>query len=101
MENRITVKTPDHEDYDVILAEDFRTLPEHLRKMNLSPDKVCIISDTHTRPLYEAEIVSLLKEIYRILSVSASKPEKNTRTLNPLKACMISCWKTVSQGKAC
>ncbi|MCI1721366.1 MAG: 3-dehydroquinate synthase [Lachnospiraceae bacterium] len=87
MENRITVKTPDHEDYDVILAEDFRTLPEHLRKMNLSPDKVCIISDTHTRPLYEAEIVSLLKEIYLdpfCFSFEAGEEHKNLESIEGL-----------------
>ncbi|MCR5773601.1 MAG: 3-dehydroquinate synthase [Lachnospiraceae bacterium] len=63
MEESLFVKTGEDTGYDIILAHDYISLPEHIEKLGFKGRKICIISDSNVFPLYGDIVKEQLKPV--------------------------------------
>jgi len=59
--NRLTVKTPDKRNYDIVLDKDFGSLSAELDRLMLNGRKALVVTDTNVGPLYLDALMSILK----------------------------------------
>ena len=59
--NRISVKTPDKRDYEIVLNRGFEGILEELSNLSLKDRRALIVTDKNVAPLYLNELSSALK----------------------------------------
>lgn len=60
---RLTVKTPDKKEYDIVLDKGFEGLVAELTRLNLNGRSALIITDTNVGPIYLDELKNTLNEL--------------------------------------
>jgi len=60
---RLTVKTPDKKEYDIVLNKGFEGLIEELKTLGVADRRALIITDTNVMPLYLNDLKETLNEL--------------------------------------
>ncbi len=58
--NRLTVKTPDKKEYDIVLDRGFEALGVELDRLSFAGRRSLIVSDTNVAPLYLEKLRTVL-----------------------------------------
>lgn len=89
---RLTVKTPNGQNYDVVVTSDFESLGEELNRLEYKGRRGVVISDSHVWPIYGDTIVKLFKENDIELTeyvISAGEESKNKSVSDDILEKMI------------
>lgn len=88
MFDRITITTPAGiADYAIILTDTFDELAQAIRETGLRPDRIGLVADTNTAPIYSAAVMEALFDVcdsVTLLTVRAGEAHKTTETINSL-----------------
>lgn len=85
--NRLTIKTPDKRDYDVVFSDSFDGLGEELARLELTGKKAYIVTDSHVEPLYASTIEKVLEDSgcsHKTYSFKAGEESKTSDTVNAI-----------------
>ena len=58
--NRLTVKTPDKKEYDIVLDRGFEALGDEIDRLSFAGRRALIVSDTNVAPLYIEKLETVL-----------------------------------------
>ncbi|MBQ0059173.1 MAG: 3-dehydroquinate synthase [Lachnospiraceae bacterium] len=80
----LTINTSDHEQYRIVLTDSYDNLNDEFRRADLKPDKIGLIADTNTAPLYAEEVSGILKEVapVTVVTIPAGEAYKNLETVS-------------------
>ena len=87
MKKELQIKNPLGKDYQVQIADDFSLLVRKIRECVPAPDRIGLISDSNTGPLYEAEVSGVLAAEFpcvRTFSFEAGEENKNAETIGTI-----------------
>ncbi len=90
--NRVTVHMDGKPIYDIVMTEDFETLPAEIEKLSVSNRRLCIVTDTNVEKLYLDEITKLLNPCCKtVISYvfQAGEEHKNLDTVRNLYETLI------------
>lgn len=71
--------------YTIYLEHSFHNLPKYLEEMNLSARRVCIVTDSNTKSIYENEILNLLSPYVNYMSTFTFPAGEENKTLDVVK----------------
>ncbi len=60
--SRLTVKTPDKKDYDIVITSGFEALADELKRLDLTGRRAMIVSDTTVWPLHGESLCAVLAD---------------------------------------
>lgn len=60
--NRLTVKTPNKKDYDIVITTGFEALPSEIERLDFKGRNALIVSDTNVAPIYMDSLKSVLSD---------------------------------------
>lgn len=92
MANRMTVHMDEKPVYDIVLEQDFSSLPKELESFELTTRRICIVTDSHVAPLYLEEVKQLIAPCCRqVVSFvfPAGEEHKNLETVKELYETLI------------
>lgn len=92
MANRMTVHMDEKPVYDIVLEQDFSSLPKELESFELTTRRICIVTDSHVAPLYLKEVKQLIAPCCRqVVSFvfPAGEEHKNLETVKELYETLI------------
>ena len=92
MANRMTVHMDEKPVYDIVLEQDFSSLPKELESFELTTRRICIVTDSHVAPLYLEEVKQLIAPCCRqVVSFvfPAGEDHKNLDTVKELYETLI------------
>lgn len=85
MAERLTINYDKKPCYDIVFDDSFDLLADELTKLNAAERKICIITDSHVKDLYGAEVMKLLDgKCKKIVLFSFAAGEEN-KTLDTVK----------------
>ncbi len=90
--NRVTVHLDEKPIYDILMTENFSSLPAEIEKLSVSNRRLCIVTDTNVEKLYLDEVTSLLKPCCKtVISFvfTAGEEHKNLDTVRNLYETLI------------
>jgi len=71
--------------YNIYFEHSFSNLSKYLKTFNLANRRVCIITDSNTKAIYEAEIVNLLSPFVKYISTFTFPAGEENKTLDTVK----------------
>lgn len=86
-EQRLCVRSDGKPAYDIVMADDFTGLPGHLKALDISLKKLCIVTDSTVSKLYLKEVEELVApQCRRVISYifPAGEAHKNLNTVRKL-----------------
>ena len=90
--NRLTVHMDGTPVYDIVMAEDFSSLPEEVKKLDIASRRLCIVTDSNVAPLYLNKVTDLLSPCCKtVISYvfPAGEQNKNLATVQKLYETLI------------
>jgi len=72
--------------YNIYFEHSFGNLSKYLKTFQLSNRRVCIITDSNTKGIYEAEIVNLLSPFVKYISTFTFLAGEENKTLDTVKS---------------
>ncbi|MCM1539179.1 MAG: 3-dehydroquinate synthase [bacterium] len=85
MEERITIMMNKKPAYDIVYGTDFNALPQELTGMDAAARRLCIITDSHVKGLYAAELENLLRPYAKQVDVFAFPAGEASKTLDTVR----------------
>ena len=85
MEHTLVITNKDGSAYDIFINDSFKELPFKLQETGLKPDKIGIIADSNTTPLYGAEVLDAVKTFCPetfLITIPAGENHKNLETIS-------------------
>ncbi|MBP9997294.1 MAG: 3-dehydroquinate synthase [Lachnospiraceae bacterium] len=82
--NRITIKTPNKIDYDVVLNNSFDQLEEEFNTLGLTDRKALIITDSIVGPIYSEQIIQIIGKCNisaKVYTFHAGEESKTSETV--------------------
>jgi 3-dehydroquinate synthase len=93
MEKSIRVRTPDGSSYEAVITDSFGQLSMKMKQAHLEPDRIGIISDSNTKPLFEDKVRGALQENFpdiRTYTFPAGEENKNLETITGIYDFLLS-----------
>ena len=90
--SKLLVKREGDFHYPICFEEDFSNLAQVMKEEGLVDRKICIVTDSNVRPLYEESVKQVLSEVSSDISVftfEAGEKNKNLNTVSALYQALI------------
>ncbi|MDO4477722.1 MAG: 3-dehydroquinate synthase [Lachnospiraceae bacterium] len=90
--NTLTITNKDGSAYDIVLTDSFESLADAIRKTGLTPDRIAVIADSNTAPLYSASILECLRTFDPeplLITIPAGEIHKNLTSITSIYDALI------------
>lgn len=90
--SNIPIINRDGTSYQICLTDSFELLPAYLKETQINPDKIGIVADTHTGPLYGEQVLKIVREICQeslLITIEAGETYKNLDTITGIYDAMV------------
>lgn len=87
MYEKLTIETPGLKNYDIVLTNTFDELPNCLTEAGLHPDKIAVIADSHTAPLYGqavCDVMAAFADDICLITIPSGEIHKNLETITTI-----------------
>ena len=85
MDKQLTVKRENEFEYQIVWAEDFAGLGEHLRRLDFAGRKACIVTDSNVDGLYSQSLMEAIKGDFAVVSKFVMNAGEQHKTLDTVR----------------